>query len=153
MKNNLIRAGKNTFILDSVGEEIDVSKNFYVKAGQRLIVVTDLIFKARGCKGKIWVKGVVEKGGYLELRGKIKIKKPAQQTDAFLKQQILLLGLGAVGVAVPELEIEANEVKASHAASVSCVDAEMMFYLQSKGLGSARAKKMIVEAFLAGRVE
>lgn len=148
MKNNLIRAGENTFTLDSVGEEIDMSKNFYVKAGQRLIVVTDLIFKARGCKGKIWVKGVVEKGGYLEFKGKIKIKKLAQQTDAFLKQEILLLGLGAVGVAVPELEIEANEVKASHAASVSYLDAEQLFYLQSRGVRLTLAKKLLVAAFL-----
>ena len=49
----------------------------------------------------------------------------------------------------PELEIEANQVKASHAASVGPVDEEQLLYLMSRGLGRAEAVDTIVRGFLA----
>ena len=69
-------------------------------------------------------------------------------TEAFLRQNILLLGEDAKATAVPELEIETDDVKASHAATVGQIDKEQLFYLTSRGISQGVATKMIVEAFL-----
>jgi Fe-S cluster assembly protein SufD len=145
----LNQAGKTVLIFDKNGQEEELMGRFLVKSGQIVEVQTDLIFKAKKCNGKVWVKGVVEKGGRLEFRGKIKIEKGAELSDGYLKQEILLVEPGGVGIAVPELEIEANEVRASHAASVSCINEEQKFYLQSRGWSEKKAKNELIEAFLA----
>jgi len=103
--------------------------------------------KPRG-RGEIVVKAVVMGKGSLGLKGMIKIGEKAVLTEAFLRQNILLLGEDAKATAVPELEIETDDVKASHAATVGQIDKEQLFYLTSRGISQGVATKMIVEAFL-----
>ena len=79
--------------------------------------------KPRG-RGEIVVKAVVMGKGSLGLKGMIKIGEKAVLTEAFLRQNILLLGEDAKATAVPELEIETDDVKASHAATVGQIDKE-----------------------------
>ncbi len=94
------------------------------------------------------MKAVVEDGGLLELYGKIKVMQTAVGTDTFLRQRVLLLGEKSRAVVVPELEIQTNEVKAGHAASIGRIDEEQLFYLMSRGLSKSEATKLLVKAFL-----
>jgi Fe-S cluster assembly scaffold protein SufB len=103
--------------------------------------------KPRG-RGEIVIKAVVMENGSLNLKGGNEIGKKAVLTEAFLRQNILLLGEDAKATAVPELEIETDDVKASHAATVGQIDKEQLFYLTSRGISKGVATKMIVEAFL-----
>jgi len=48
----------------------------------------------------------------------------------------------------PKLEIESDDVKASHAATVSKIDEEQIFYLQNRGVDRKKASDLIVEGFL-----
>ncbi len=148
LQNKITKAGEYVYTLDKIGKEVEVSGVFEVKKGERVVVVTDLVFLKPKTKGKVHVKGVVHGGGYLEFRGKIKIGKKAIGADGYLKQEILLLDPGAQAVAIPDLEIEQNEVKASHAAAVSTFDSEQMFYLMSRGFSKVEARDMIVAAWL-----
>ena len=111
-----------------------------------LRVVAD--HRARGTKGRITVRAVAGAGVKVKIKGIIKIAKEAQETDDFLELRVLTLDKTAQAVAEPELEIEANNVKASHAASVGQVDSEQILYLMSRGLGEKRAKDEIVRGFL-----
>ena len=83
-----------------------------------------------------------------DIRGKIIVEKKAQQTEAFLKEVILLVSAGARATAVPDLEIEANDVHCSHAAAVSKINPEQLYYLTSRGLSKSQSEDMIVEGFL-----
>ncbi len=103
---------------------------------------------ARGTRGRITVKAVATKGAVVNIRGMIKIHTAAQQTDDFLELRVLTLDPAARATAEPGLEIEADDVKASHAASVGPVDPEQLLYLQSRGLDEKQAKESIVEGFL-----
>jgi len=141
-------AGNYEYVLDKEGQDVDVTGVFEVKKGERKIVVTDLVFVAAKTKGKIHVKAVVHSGGYLEFRGKIKIGKKAVGADGYLKQEVLLLGPGAQAVAIPDLEIEQNDVKASHAAAISTFDNEQLFYLMSRGFSLEEAKQIVIESWL-----
>ena len=82
------------------------------------------------------------------LKGLIKIAKEAHQTDAFLTIKSFLLSEEAEVVTEPSLEIEANDVKASHSASSGPPDPEQIFYLKSRGLTDEQAEGLIVEGFM-----
>lgn len=98
--------------------------------------------------GRIVVRGVAGPGSVIKLYGMIKIRKAAQQTDDFLELRVLTLDKTARAVAEPMLEIEANNVKASHAASVGSVDPEQLRYLMSRGLTVEQAQSEIATGWL-----
>jgi Fe-S cluster assembly protein SufD len=86
-------------------------------------------------------------------RGMIRVDPGAQQTDAFQENRNLLLSNRAHADAIPGLEIEADDVRCTHAAAVAQVDPEQLFYLQSRGLPDAAAKRLVIEGFLQELVE
>jgi Fe-S cluster assembly protein SufD len=55
--------------------------------------------------------------------------------------------------AIPGLEIQANDVRCTHAAAIAQVDAEQLFYLRSHGLPEPQAKRLVIEGFLSALVE
>ena len=61
----------------------------------------------------------------------------------------MLLEKTARSVTIPSLEIDANDVRASHGATISRVDEEYVFYLQSRGIPRSTAVRMIVEGFFS----
>jgi Fe-S cluster assembly protein SufD len=88
--------------------------------------------------------------------GMIRVDPDAQRTDAFQESRNLLLSDGAHADAIPGLEIEANDVRCTHAATVGRIDEEQLFYLRSRGLERAEAERLLVEGFfgvIAARVK
>lgn len=99
-------------------------------------------------RGRTEFRAVLAGKSILEFDGMIKILKDAQNSNDFLQQDSLMLSKDAKANAVPGLEIEANEVKASHGATAKPVDPEQKFYLMSRGLSEEQAEAMIVQGFL-----
>lgn len=85
--------------------------------------------------------------------GKVKINKGAKGSDAHLSGKILLFDEAKVSDATPTLEIDENEVKASHDMAVGRIDDETLFYLQSRGLDEDGAKKLIISGFFQSILE
>src|SRR5207248_1552384 len=73
--------------------------------------------------------------------------------DAFQESRNLLISKRAHADAIPGLEIQANDVRCTHAAAVAQVDPEQLFYLRSHGLGEDVAKRLVIEGFLSALVE
>jgi len=124
-------------------------KSLVVEKDQIVDLETVSVFDKPGQKGEVEIKAVVMENGQLNLRGMIKIKKKANNVEAFLRQKVLLVGKNSRATAIPELEIESNDVKASHAASIGRINEEEIFYLQSRGLSRVEAQNMIIKAFLS----
>ncbi len=80
--------------------------------------------------------------------GLIKVRPGAHGTNAFQTNRNLKLGPDAWAESVPNLEIENNDVKCSHASSVGPVDEDQRFYLESRGVPTAEAERLIVGGFL-----
>jgi Fe-S cluster assembly protein SufD len=72
----------------------------------------------------------------------------AQKTDAYQTNRNLLLSPHARADSLPNLEIEADDVKCSHGATVGELDAEAKFYLMSRGLDRTQAERLVVMGFL-----
>lgn len=105
--------------------------------------------KAAQTKGRITVRAVVGAGSHLKICGKIKIHKEAQKTDNFLELRVLMIDNTGTAIVDPELEIEANDVIAGHAASVGNIDEQQILYMMSRGLPRQKAIDQIVEAWVS----
>ena len=93
-------------------------------------------------------RGVLSDRATAVWRGMIRVDPGAQQTDAFQECRNLLLSQQAHADAIPGLEIEANDVRCTHAVAVAQVDREQLYYLRSRGLPEPRAKRLIIDGFL-----
>jgi Fe-S cluster assembly protein SufD len=98
-------------------------------------------------------RGVLQGRSSAVWKGNIIVDPGAQKTDAFQESRNLLLSKRAHADAIPGLEIQANDVRCTHAAAVAQVDPEQLFYLRSHGLREDIAKRLVIEGFLAALVE
>lgn len=85
--------------------------------------------------------------------GRIVIEKQAQNADASFTHNILLLSEKAQGKTEPILEIQANDIKAKHAATVGGVSKDDTFYLLSRGIPPDASEKLLVEGFFQKYIE
>ena len=98
-------------------------------------------------------RGVLADRASAVWRGMIRVDPGAQRTDAFQESRNLLLSDRAHADAIPGLEIEADDVRCTHAAAVAQVDPEQLFYLRARGLADPDARRLVVEGFLQELVE
>lgn len=89
---------------------------------------------------------------FVDYKGNLVITKPAQITDTYLSHDTLLLSDFARAKTVPALEIEADDVKAGHAATIGKVDDELMFYLLSRGIVKKEAEQMLINSFFESQL-
>ncbi|MDP3970323.1 MAG: SufD family Fe-S cluster assembly protein [bacterium] len=98
--------------------------------------------------GSILVHGILLDSAYADFLGNIKIAETGIDTDASLVERTLLLGEKARSDSVPQLEISTDDVRAAHSSSVSRIDDEQLFYLQSRGIPKDLGRRLIIEGFL-----
>jgi Fe-S cluster assembly protein SufD len=94
-------------------------------------------------------KGALRDRATAVWRGMIKVEKEAQKTNAYQENRNLLLSPRAHADSIPGLEIEANDVRCTHGATIGQVDREQLFYLMARGLSRSEAERLIVRGFFA----
>lgn len=99
-------------------------------------------------QGHIRQKGIIMDQSQLSLTGIGHIYPDAYGSDAQQESRILMFGRGCRGDANPILLIHENDVTAGHAASAGQVDADHMYYLMSRGLDEAAARKLVIRGFV-----
>jgi Fe-S cluster assembly protein SufD len=135
------------------GSEARVTGGYAGGAGQHLDYDTTQEHAAPNTNSDLAFRGVLAAGATAVWRGMIRVDPGAQQTDAFQESRNLLLSTEAHADAIPGLEIEADDVRCTHAAAVAQIDRDQLFYLTSRGLDPAEAKSLIIEGFLESLVE
>lgn len=103
--------------------------------------------KAPNCQSRQLFKNLLQDKSRASFDATIAVDPEAQKTDAFQLNNTLLLSDHAKGYSRPNLRIFADDVKASHGATVGQLDEEELFYLRSRGLGRQEASKLLIEAF------
>jgi Fe-S cluster assembly protein SufD len=93
-------------------------------------------------------KGALDAASRSVFRGIIRVHPKAQKTDAYQTNRNLLLSDHARADSLPNLEIQADDVKCSHGATVGQLDEESRFYLMSRGLSREQAERLVVLGFL-----
>ncbi|MDJ0597723.1 MAG: Fe-S cluster assembly protein SufD [Crocosphaera sp.] len=98
-------------------------------------------------------KCIIDGNGHGVFNGKIFVPKAAQLTNATQLNRNLLLSPKARINTKPELQITADNVKCSHGATISQLEADELFYLQSRGLNETDARHLLIDAFAAEILE
>ena len=120
---------------------------FLGKGKEHVDFTTNVYYNVENTTNNILVDGILKDESTSVYRGLIRIEKEAQKTFSYLENHILKLGDKTLANSIPSLKIDANDVKASHGATVGQIDEEHMFYLMSRGLSRQEAEKLIVEGF------
>ncbi len=102
---------------------------------------------APACRSHQFFKNVLAAHSRSSFTGKIYVKQVAQKTEAYQLNQNLLLSDHATANTKPNLEIFADDVKASHGATISQLDEEQIFYLRTRGVPSVEAKSLLTIGF------
>jgi Fe-S cluster assembly scaffold protein SufB len=103
---------------------------------------------AAKCFSRCSLKAVMAQSSNCAFDGMIRIYPDAQQSDALLECHGMLLSKTSSANMIPGLEIQADDVKATHSASVYHIEEEALFYLMSRGISESDAKRMLVKGFL-----
>ena len=105
------------------------------------------------CNSHQLYSGILDGHSTGVFNGKVIVRQDAQKTDAIQSNKNLLLSRNADINTKPQLEIEANDVRCTHGATVGQIDEEAMFYLQSRGINRDDARSLLTYAFAADIIE
>jgi len=132
---------------DGEGASAELDGLMLARDGQLNDVHLDVRHEVPGCTSRETFKGILEGKGKVVFDGRILVAKDAQQTDARLSNDNLMLSRAAEVDSKPQLEIFADDVKCSHGTTVGELDADMLFYLRSRGIPEARGVQMLCQGF------
>jgi len=102
--------------------------------------------KPHGTSHEVY-KGILDGRASAVFNGRIIVRKDAQKTDSKQTNKNLVLSDDAVIDTKPELQILADDVRCTHGATIGQLDAESLFYLQSRGIGKSQARDVLTYAF------
>jgi Fe-S cluster assembly protein SufD len=102
---------------------------------------------APNCTSDLLFKGALRDRSRAVYSGWVHVRPDAQKTNAMQTSRNIVLSEHAKADAIPNLEIEANDVRCGHAASVGPVDEDTIFYLTSRGIPRPEAERLIVSGF------
>jgi Fe-S cluster assembly protein SufD len=132
-----------------VGEYARAQVNgvMFTEGRQHLSYHTLQHHEAPHCTSDLLYKGALQDESRLVWRGMIRVDPVAQKTDAYQRDDNLMLSDGARADSIPGLEIEADDVRCTHGATAGRVDESQIFYARSRGLTRKEAVRMIVAGF------
>jgi len=116
---------------------------------QKFDITTNITHVVKNTTNDILVKGALFDNSVSNFRGKIKINELAQNTNSYLSNHNLLLSKGAEAFSIPSLEIDANDVCASHGATIGKPNEDEIFYLMTRGLKRKEAERLIIKGYFA----
>lgn len=139
--------------LEGDHSSVDSKIVFFGNAKQEQDLRVEHVHWGRNTISHMTAKGAVKDSAQSKFWGSIRMKPGSRGAQGDLNEHSLLLSSGAKIEAVPALEIEHDDVQASHAATLEKVNEEKLFYLLSRGLSEAEALELLVEGFFRDALE
>ncbi len=127
--------------------EAQVNGVMFTQGRQHLSYNTHQHHKAPHCRSDLMYKAALQGESRTVWRGMIKVDRAAQRTDAYQRNDNLMLSRTARADSIPGLEIEADDVRCTHGSTSGRVDDQQIFYAMTRGYTRQEAVRMIVEGF------
>jgi Fe-S cluster assembly protein SufD len=134
-------------LLTGQGAESDLLAVYFGDQTQMLDFRTLQDHQAPHTRSDLLFKGAVEDEARSVYSGLIRLRHEAQKSNAYQTNRNLVLSEGAGAESIPNLEIEANDVRCSHASTVGPIDDDQLYYLESRGIRPEDAERLIVLGF------
>ena len=137
------------------GGELTMLGLYFVDSGQHLEHRVFVDHSQPNCYSRVTYKGALQgKDAHSVWSGDCLIREAADGTDTYELNRNLVLSEGAKADSVPNLEIENGEIiGAGHASATGRFDDEQLFYLMSRGIAEADARRLVVRGFFAELIE
>jgi Fe-S cluster assembly protein SufB/Fe-S cluster assembly protein SufD len=142
-----VSRSRTNFLLNGRGSFAEGFEIFFTDGKQRYDYETNLIHNSPDSTGSAQARGVLKGESQSIFKGMIKIVNAAKNSKSYLAHHAMILERTAKSDGIPSLEIDNNEVRATHSASVAQIDEEQLFYLEARGLPYDEARKTIVLGF------
>ena len=126
---------------------------YFADSKQQMHYDTQQNHIAGGCVSDLLYKSALRDEARTVWRGNIRVFPGAQKTDSYQANRNLQLSDKSRADSIPGLEIEADDVRCTHGATVGQIESEPMFYLESRGIPEIDARRLIVEGFFAPVIE
>lgn len=139
---------ETTATIKGEGNSVDMMGIYVAGEGQHFDFRTMQDHAAAHSTSDLLYKGALKGNARTVYSGQIHVRPEGRETDAYQTNRNLVLSDHAMANSKPELEIENNDVRCSHAASVGQMDENEVFYLQSRGIDRTTAERLIVKGFL-----
>ncbi len=136
-------------ILKQAGSHVDMLGLYIADGDQHFDNETLQDHVAPHASSNLLFKGALNDRGRSVFRGMIRVHEKAQRTDAYQTNRNLILSQGARADSLPNLEIAADDVRCSHAATIGQLDEEEVFYLLSRGIPKPVAVRLVVFGFFS----
>ena len=130
------------------GAHASVDGAYALRARQHFDTFSVVDHAVPGCTSHTMFKGVLDGEAEGVFQGKVIVRPDAQKTDGRQMTQALLLSRDASMNAKPELEIYADDVQCAHGSTVGELSKDAIFFLRSRGIPEAEARRLLVLAFL-----
>jgi Fe-S cluster assembly protein SufD len=143
------KVGRNNLLVSLAGSQSLVTLNglYLTKSGQLLDNHTIVDHLAPEASSHQYYKGILSEHSRAVFNGKIVVRRDAQKTDSSQLNKNLLLGPMAEIDTRPQLQIDADDVKCNHGASIGRMNPEELFYLESRGLNQKQATQLLCHGF------
>jgi Fe-S cluster assembly protein SufD len=139
--------------LTGQGAEAELKAIYFASGEQFFDFHTLQDHQVGNTRSDLLFKGALQDSARVVYAGLIRIEKGAARSDAYQANRNLVLSDHAKATSIPMLEIDNNDVRCTHGATVGPVDPQHMFYLRSRGIPEATAKRMIVQGFFGEVLE
>lgn len=133
--------------LDGKGSQNNTYGMFFADNDQHVSFYTHVDHAEPHCNSDQLIKGILDDNATGSFNGKIYVKEKAIKTEAFQRNNNILLSNNAKMNSKPQLEIYNDDVKCSHGATIGQLDQEAMFYIRQRGIGDTEAKQLLMYAF------
>jgi Fe-S cluster assembly protein SufD len=140
-------------VLEGPGGDSELLAAFFGAGDQMHDLRTVQHHAAPHTRSDLLFKGAVANKSHSVYSGLIRVEKGARGTNAFQTNRNLVLSEGAQADSVPTLEIEDNDVRCSHASTVGPIDESQLFYLESRGVPTHAAERLIALGFMEDVLE
>lgn len=144
----ITKSGDYLIELVGQGAEAEVTGAFLTEESDKVDINITIHHKAKNTLANTTLRGVARDKSKIRFFGRIIIDPDCGMSNSFLTERVLLLSNQASAEAVPELEILTDDVKCSHAASITQIPEQQLFYLMSRGVPKKQAEDLITQGFL-----
>ena len=135
--------------LDGPGASLDLAGASMSSGSEQVELSVVVRHNVPGCRSEQLFKSVAGGSAKVSFNGLVYVAQDAVRTVAHQQNHSLLLSETAVAESRPQLEIYADDVECSHGATTGYLNPEELFYMRSRGIPEAEARRMQIEAFLA----
>jgi len=148
IKGSVSFSGEVNIHLNTIGGTAFVRCYLLPEHHAAIKLITHQMHNAPKTKSDLLVRSLVKDTSSVTYKGNVYIAKLAKGSDAYQKNENLVIGDGCVISSEPTLEILSNDVRCTHGVTTGSIPEDILWYLKTRGLTDIQAKELYVQGFI-----